>query len=240
MFSRMNLELDPRTKIILFITWFSLPFFCKDVYSLLAILISTILVLILLRSATLVFRKMRIMLPLILLAWPLWTFLNQWSLFYTSSRGIDFFFGLFMMLRLLLIIIISTAFIVLVKPTEIIRSVNSLKLPSSLGVITALAFRNLYITAEDYKSIKEAHTSRGLELDKGSLVRRIKNYIPLLIPLIIKSIDNAEKLVLALELRPNIMTRRKIKPLKLYDILIMVGCILIIISVIYYSFYMVR
>jgi len=183
---------------------------------------------------------MRIMLPLILLAWPLWTFLNQWSLFYTSDRGIDPFFGLFMMLRLLLIIIISTAFILLVKPTEIIRAVNSLKLPSSLGVTIALAFRNLYITAEDYKSIKEAHTSRGLELDKGSLTRRIKNYIPLLIPLIIKSIDNAEKLVLALELRPNIMTRRKIKPLKFYDILIIVGCILVIISVIYYSFYTVR
>jgi len=240
MFIKIKLELDPRTKITLFITWFSLPFFCKDIYSLLTVLISTVLVLILLRSATLVFRKMKIIVPLILLAWPLWTFLSQWSLFHTSTRGVDPIFGLFMMLRLLSIITISTAFILLVRPTEIIRSVISLKLPSSLGVIVALAFRNLYIIAEDYKSIKEAHISRGLELDKGSLIRRIKNYIPLLIPLIIKSIDNAEKLVLALELRPNIMTRRKIKPLRFYDILIMVGCILVVISVIYYSFYMVR
>ncbi len=235
MFGKITLELDPRTKIILFIAWFSIVFICRDIYNLLAVLAFSIVVLFLSGSAFSVFKKVKIMLPLILLAWPLWTFLGNWSLFYASSKGFDPFFGLFMTLRLLLIIMISMAFILLVKPTEMIRAINSIKLPSQIGAVLALAFRSLYVIAEDYKSIKEAHTSRGLELDKGSLIRRIKNHIPLLIPLIIRSVDNAEKLVLALELRPSIISQRKFKPLKLRDVVAVIACILAVIFMIFYN-----
>lgn len=239
MFSKMTVELDPRTKIIMFISWFSLVFLCRDILSISVLLTTSIIALILTGSSIPILKKMKFMLPLILLAWPLWTFLNQWSLFYSSDKGIDPYFGLFMMLRLLLIIIISLAFIYFVKPVEIIKTVSSLKLPSSFGAVLALAFRNLYIIAEDYKSIKESHTSRGLELDRGSLITRIKNHIPLLIPLLIRSIDSAEKLVLSLELRPNIMKRRKMKPLKTIDILTMTGCALILLLTVYYNYYAV-
>ncbi len=239
MFSKMTVILDPRTKIIMFISWFSLAFICRDIYSISVLLASSIIVLLLTGSSVPILKKMKYMLPLILFAWPLWTFLNQWSLFYSSGKGIDPYFGLLMMLRLLLIVIISLAFIYFVKPVEIIKAVSSLKLPSSFGAVLALAFRNLYIIAEDYKSIKEAHTSRGLELDRGSLITRIKNHIPLLIPLIIRSIDSAEKLVLSLELRPNIMKKRKMEPLKTIDIVIVIGCILILFLTVYYNYYVV-
>lgn len=240
MLGKITLELDPRTKIILFTTCFFIAFICRDIYSLLAMLTFSIIILVLSGLASSIFKKIRLMLPLILLAWPLWTFLGNWSIFYASSKGFDPFFGLFMMLRLLLIIIISIAFILFVKPTEIIKTINSIRLPPQIGTVFALAFRNLYIIAEDYKSIKEAHTSRGLELDKGSLVKRIRSHIPLLIPLIIRSIDNAEKLILALELRPSILNRKKTSPLKFQDILTIIGCILAIISVAYYSFTVVK
>ncbi|MEM4536163.1 MAG: energy-coupling factor transporter transmembrane component T [Nitrososphaerota archaeon] len=239
MLGKIALDLDSRTKILLFITWFSMVFICRNLYSLLTLFASSTLILILSGSAFSVFKKMKIMLPLVLLSWPLWTFLGNWSLFHSTGGGFDLFFGLFMMLRLLLIIMISVALILIVKPTEIIGTINSVKLPPQVGAVFALAFRNLYITAEDYKSIKEAHTSRGLELDKGSLVKRIRSHIPLLIPLIIKSIDNAEKLVLALELRPSIMNRRKSKPLRLQDTVMIIGCVIVLLFMAYYSFVMV-
>jgi energy-coupling factor transport system permease protein len=235
----MTVTLDPRIKIIVFISWISLAFICKDIYSIVVLLITSIIVLLFIGAAGAVFRKLRLLIPLVLLAFPLWTFLNQWSLFYTSGRGADFLFGFFMTLRLLLIVTASLAFIVLVKPTEIIKALQSLKLPPIIGATFALAFRYLYIISEDYKSIKEAHICRGLELDRGSLLKRIRNYIPLLIPLIVRSIDTAEKLVLALELRPYIISSMRIKPLKIKDIIILFGCILILVLAILYNFYLV-
>jgi len=237
MLNRMSVTLDPRIKIIAFLSWISLAFICRDIYSIVALLITSIVLLLFVGAAGAVFRKLRLLIPLVLLAFPLWTFLNQWSLFYASSRGVDFLFGLFMTLRLSIIVIISLSFIVLVKPTEIIKAIQSLRLPPIIGATFALAFRYLYIISEDYKSIKEAHLCRGLELDKGSLIRRIRNYIPLLIPLIIRSIDSAEKLVLALELRPYIVNSRRIRPLKIKDLAILLGCILTLVLAILYNFY---
>jgi energy-coupling factor transport system permease protein len=131
------------------------------------------------------------------------------------------------------------AFLTLVKPTEIVKALSSLKIPSVVTAVFALALRTLYIVEENYKSIKEAHISRGLELDKGSLIKRIRAHIPLLIPLIIRSIDSAEKMVLALELRPVLLNGRKSNPLKAGDMLIIIGCLLLIILLIYYNFFLV-
>jgi energy-coupling factor transport system permease protein len=229
--------LDPRVKIFAFLSWISLAFICRDIYSIAALLITSVAVLLFVGAASDVFRRLRLLIPLVLLAFPLWTFLNQWSLFYASNRGVDFLFGLFMTLRLLLIVTASLAFIVLVKPAEIISAIQSLRLPPVIGATIALAFRYLYIISEDYKSIKEAHLCRGLELDKGSLIKRIRSYIPLLVPLIIRSIDSAEKLVLALELRPYIINIRRIGPLKIKDLAILLGCVLILVFAIIYNFY---
>jgi len=176
--------------------------------------------------------RLRNFVPIILLALPLWTFLNKWSLFHAST-GLDLSLGLFMTVRLLLIILISMAFLISVKPTEIVRALNSVKVPPVVTAVLALALRTLYIISEDYKSIKEAHTSRGLELDKGSLIKRIRSHIPLLLPLLIRSMDNAEKIVLALELRPTLLTSRRSSPLRARDLLIALGCLSLIALLLY-------
>ncbi|TDA39080.1 MAG: energy-coupling factor transporter transmembrane protein EcfT [Thermoproteota archaeon] len=238
MYSRGKIRLDPRTKLFLFATWFSAVFLCRDIYTLAILFALSMLTLLLSGSFTSVFSRLKHFIPIILLAWPLWTFLNRWSIFH-ASIGFDPFLGLFMTIRLLLIIVLSMAFLTLVKPTEIVKALSSLKIPSVVTAVFALALRTLYIVEENYKSIKEAHISRGLELDKGSLIKRIRAHIPLLIPLIIRSIDSAEKMVLALELRPVLLNGRKSNPLKAGDMLIIIGCLLLIILLIYYNFFLV-
>jgi energy-coupling factor transport system permease protein len=64
-----------------------------------------------------------------------------------------------------------------------------------------LTLRHISTFSDEYITIKEAQTSRGLELDKGFLIKRIRNYIPVLIPLLIRSIENAERLSLAMDLK---------------------------------------
>jgi len=49
--------------------------------------------------------------------------------------------------------------------------------------------------------VVDAQRSRGLELDKGNLLRRIRNYIPILIPLLLIAIRRSLELAEALESR---------------------------------------
>ena len=55
--------------------------------------------------------------------------------------------------------------------------------------------------ADEAQTIMDAQRSRGLELDKGNFVTRIKNYIPILLPLIINSIRRSLELAEAMESR---------------------------------------
>jgi energy-coupling factor transport system permease protein len=55
--------------------------------------------------------------------------------------------------------------------------------------------------AIDAQTVIDAQRSRGLELDKGNLMKRIRNYIPILIPLIVSAIRRSIELAEALESR---------------------------------------
>jgi energy-coupling factor transport system permease protein len=47
----------------------------------------------------------------------------------------------------------------------------------------------------------DAQKSRGLELEKGNFLKRIRNYIPILIPLIVSAIRRSLELAEAMESR---------------------------------------
>jgi energy-coupling factor transport system permease protein len=55
--------------------------------------------------------------------------------------------------------------------------------------------------ALDAQTVIDAQRSRGLELDKGNFMKRIRNYIPILIPLIVSAIRRSIELAEALESR---------------------------------------
>jgi energy-coupling factor transport system permease protein len=50
-------------------------------------------------------------------------------------------------------------------------------------------------------TVVEAQRSRGFELQAGSLWKRMKNYIPLMVPIFLVSIRNANLMAMALEAR---------------------------------------
>src|SRR5437879_7639374 len=55
--------------------------------------------------------------------------------------------------------------------------------------------------AVDAQTVVDAQRSRGLELDKGNLLKRVRNYIPILIPLLLIAIRRSLELAEALEAR---------------------------------------
>ncbi|UCG36587.1 MAG: energy-coupling factor transporter transmembrane protein EcfT, partial [Candidatus Bathyarchaeota archaeon] len=63
------------------------------------------------------------------------------------------------------------------------------------------AVRFVPVLAEEAQTIMDAQKARGLELEKGNFLKRIRNYIPILIPLIINAIRRSLELAEAMESR---------------------------------------
>jgi energy-coupling factor transport system permease protein len=63
------------------------------------------------------------------------------------------------------------------------------------------AVRFVPVLAEEAQTIMDAQKARGLELERGSFMKRIRNYIPILIPLIVSAIRRSLELAEAMESR---------------------------------------
>ena len=73
--------------------------------------------------------------------------------------------------------------------------------PNALSFTFTTAVRLVPTLAVDAQTVVDAQRSRGLELDKGNLLRRIRNYVPILIPLLLIAIRRSLELAEALESR---------------------------------------
>src|SRR5437016_8173636 len=73
--------------------------------------------------------------------------------------------------------------------------------PNALSFTFTTAVRLVPTLAVDAQTVVDAQRSRGLELDRGNLLRRIRNYIPILIPLLLIAIRRSLELAEALESR---------------------------------------
>src|SRR5437867_3323563 len=73
--------------------------------------------------------------------------------------------------------------------------------PNALSFTFTTAVRLVPTLAADAQTVVDAQRSRGLELDKGNLFRRVRNYVPILIPLLLIAIRRSLELAEALEAR---------------------------------------
>lgn len=73
--------------------------------------------------------------------------------------------------------------------------------PNALSFTFTTAVRLVPTLAADAQTVVDAQRSRGLELDRGNLFRRIRNYVPILIPLLLIAIRRSLELAEALEAR---------------------------------------
>lgn len=228
--------LDPRTKIIFYFTIYTLTFISKELI-LIFILTAFILGIGVINKSTrkkLVSTSLKII-PMLLFAFILWTLFYKWSLIYSFKAydGMMFSIGIFMTTRLFLILLTSLLFVSTITPIEMMIALENFGLPYPAVFTLGLAIRHLSTFSDEYLAIKEAQASRGLELDKGFLMRRIKNYTYVVTPLLIRGIEDAEKLSLAMRLKLFSFKNHKrlrISKLKSNDIIIIVICILTIIT----------
>jgi energy-coupling factor transport system permease protein len=82
---------------------------------------------------------------------------------------------------------------------EFTAGLNKLGMPFSMSFALSLAFRLVPTFAATTSTVIQAQKSRGLDLESGWILSRIKKHVPLLIPIFIYAIRNADLLAMALE-----------------------------------------
>jgi energy-coupling factor transport system permease protein len=87
------------------------------------------------------------------------------------------------------------------SPDDLGLALEQAHVPYTLSFTFTTAVRLVPTMALDAQTVIDAQRSRGLELDKGNFMKRIRNYIPILIPLIVSAIRRSIELAEALESR---------------------------------------
>jgi energy-coupling factor transport system permease protein len=106
-----------------------------------------------------------------------------------------------MTIRLYVLISAFSLFFLTVHPDDLSQSLIQMKVPFSIAFALSLAIRFVPTLAQEAQNIREAQMVRGLELQKGNILRKVRNFIPIIIPLIILSIQRAMIVAESLESR---------------------------------------
>jgi len=84
---------------------------------------------------------------------------------------------------------------------DLVRALVKLGVRFDFGLTLAIALRFLPTFSSLIDSIKDAQRARGLELNKGGILTRSRNYLAVLIPTIVAALRTADTLALALQSR---------------------------------------
>lgn len=121
--------------------------------------------------------------------------------FYLSKESLWYFFTRLM--KMAASFSVTLAFICSTTPSEFASGLNSIKVPYKVCTVVALAYRCIPDIARDYKNISISMQARGVEMDpkKTGLVKRLKQAVMIMIPLIISSFDKVGNIANAMDLR---------------------------------------
>ena len=92
-------------------------------------------------------------------------------------------------------------FFLTTSPDDLSLAMEQSHIPYEFCFAFTTAVRFVPVLASEAQTIMDAQKSRGLELEKGNFLKRIRNYLPILIPLIVGAIRRSLELAEAMESR---------------------------------------
>lgn len=116
---------------------------------------------------------------------------------------------LYIVVRLVLMIMITTALTATTKPLDLTLGIEDLlkpfarfKVPShEIAMLISIALRFIPDLIEETQRIMKAQTSRGVDLKEGKLKEKIMAILSLIVPLFVSAFQRAEDLANAMEAR---------------------------------------
>ena len=208
-------QLDPRTKIILMIAYIVMLFLVR---SLPVFLVPALYVV-----GTLLLAKIPVRYMVSSLKPVRWLLVIMFVLNLSLTSGettlVEFWIiritleslrkALFITLRLLLLVAGTSLLTLTTSPIELTDGLERLMSPLSvlkfpaheIAMMMTIALRFIPTLMEEVERIQKAQMSRGVDFSSGGLVSRLKNMIPILIPLFVSAFRRADELATAMESR---------------------------------------
>lgn len=208
---------DPRIKMILMILFIVFIFVSQNFISLLFSSACVLAVILISKVPFKMYLKnMKAILPVLIFTAIINVFygeggkvLLQFWIIEINTAGI--YKAVFMALRILLLIFISSALTYTTTPNDLTDAIESLLSPlkfiglksavHTLAMMMTIALRFIPTLIEEAEKIMNAQKARGADLESGGLIDRVKALIPILIPLLISSVRRAYDLAEAMECR---------------------------------------
>ena len=83
-----------------------------------------------------------------------------------------------------------------------LRPLNKIHIPvHEIAMMMSIALRFIPILLEETDKIMKAQIARGADFESGNLIQKVKNMVPLLVPLFISAFRRANDLAMAMEAR---------------------------------------
>jgi energy-coupling factor transport system permease protein len=117
-------------------------------------------------------------------------------------------------MRFIAIVGSTSIFFLTTSPDELEQVMRWFRLPRDLIFAYVTAVRFVPVLMLDALQIMDAQKSRGLEVEKGNIFKRLKNFSPVLIPLVVNAVVRSGELAEAMEVRAYGAVK---KPTMLYD-----------------------
>jgi energy-coupling factor transport system permease protein len=113
----------------------------------------------------------------------------------------DWEYSIAMTLRFVVLVESFSVFFLTTSPDHLGLALEQTHVPYEFSFAFTTAVRFVPVLAEEAQTIMDAQKARGLEMEKGNFMKRIRNYIPVLIPLIVSAIRRSLELAEAMESR---------------------------------------
>ena len=207
-------RLDPRTKILLTLVMIVMVFLASSflAYGLLAVFFFALVLVARLRVLSLL-RSIKPLWPIITITLLIHMFsgqgtvLYEWSVLSITREGLQQ--GLLMVLRLVFLILLSSVLTMTTSPLALTDGLEILLNPfkrfglpaHELSMMMTIALRFIPTLLNETERIMKAQTARGADFKGGSLVKRAKNMLSLVIPLFVSAFRRADELATAMEAR---------------------------------------
>lgn len=153
--------------------------------------------------------------------------------------------GVYMMLRLVYLVIATSLLTLTTSPLMLTDGIEKILMPFTvikvpaheIAMMMTIAIRFIPTLAEEADKIMKAQTARGADFESGSIIRRAKAMIPLLVPLFVGAFKRADELATAMDSRCYCggkgRTRMKVMKMGRYDVyaalaFVLLGIILVI------------
>jgi energy-coupling factor transport system permease protein len=183
-------RLDPRVKLLISALMFVTVLLSRSVYELAGVLAFMVA---LSGVAKVLTRVARTMAFTGLFSAVIFVF----NLIFTGSLATSILYAV----RFIAIVVSTSLFFITTSPDELEQVMKTFRLPRDVVFAFVTAVRFIPVMLLDTIQIMDAQKSRGLELEKGNVVKRVRSMIPILIPLVVNSVVRSGELAEAMESR---------------------------------------